>query len=175
MSRAVTTAARSSRWWTALAVLTGAVLLVDASQGVEAQTVANAYLAIESDLEILPVLNKVDLVHARPEEIAEEIENSIGIDATDALHVSAKTGHGVVELLDRVVRRVPAPSGDPSAPLRALIFDAVYDEYRGVIVYLRVFEGSLRRRAMTKASIAARIRASSSPRSEAIRARSSSS
>ena len=122
----------------------GAVLLVDASQGVEAQTVANAYLAIESDLEILPVLNKIDLPHARPDEIAEEIENSLGLDATDALAVSAKSGTGVKELLDRIVERVPPPPGDPEAPLRALIFDAVYDEYRGIIVYLRVVEGTIR-------------------------------
>ena len=124
----------------------GAILLVDASQGVEAQTVANAYLAIEADLEIIPVLNKVDLQHARPDEIAEEIENSLGIEATDACHISAKTGQGVLEVLDRIVERIPAPTGDPAAPLRALMFDAVYDEYRGVIVYLRVMEGTLRRR-----------------------------
>ncbi|MEM7308417.1 MAG: translation elongation factor 4 [Planctomycetota bacterium] len=124
----------------------GAVLLVDASQGVEAQTVANAYLAIEADHEIIPVLNKLDLAHARPDEIAEEIEHSLGIDATDALRVSAKTGEGVKEVLDRVVERIPAPTEDPKAPLRALIFDAVYDEYRGIIVYLRVVDGTIRER-----------------------------
>jgi len=124
----------------------GALLLVDAAQGVAAQTVANAYLAIEADLTILPVLNKIDLAHARPDEIAEEIEHSIGIDATEALHVSAKTGKGVREVLDAVVEQVPPPSGDPDAPLRALIFDAVYDEFRGIIVYLRVFDGTLRKR-----------------------------
>jgi len=124
----------------------GAILLVDASQGVEAQTVANAYLALEAELEIISVLNKVDLPHARPDEIAEEIENSLAIEATDAMHVSAKTGKGVPEVLDDIVRRIPAPTGDPNAPLRALIFDAVYDEYRGVIVYLRVFDGTLRKR-----------------------------
>ncbi len=128
----------------------GAVLLVDASQGVEAQTVANAYLAIEQDQEIIPVLNKVDLAHARPDEIAEEIENSLAIEATDALQISAKTGKGVAEVLDRVVERIPAPSGDPEGPLRALIFDAVYDEYRGVIVYLRLFDGALRKRDLVK-------------------------
>ena len=121
----------------------GAILLVDASQGVEAQTVANAYLAIEADLEILPVLNKVDLGHARPDEIAEEIENSLAIEATDAVRISAKTGIGVDKVLDRVVEAFPPPEGDPKAPLRALIFDAVYDEYRGVIVYLRVVDGTL--------------------------------
>ena len=124
----------------------GAILLVDASQGVEAQTVANAYLAIEADLEILPVLNKVDLGHARPEEIAEEVENSLAIEATDAVRISAKTGIGVDEVLDRVVEAFPSPEGDPKAPLRALIFDAVYDEYRGVIVYLRVVDGSLNKK-----------------------------
>ena len=128
----------------------GAILLVDASQGVEAQTVANAYLAIEADLEILPVLNKVDLSHARPDEIAEEIENSLALEATDALHVSAKTGVGVPAVLDRVVERIPPPTGDPEAPLRALIFDAEYDEYRGVIVYMRVVDGTIKKRDSIK-------------------------
>jgi GTP-binding protein LepA len=123
----------------------GALLLVDASQGVEAQTVANAYLAVEADLEIIPVLNKIDLQHARPDEIAEEIEHSIGIDATDNLHVSAKTGEGVTEVLDAIVDRIPPPREDPSAPLRALIFDAQYDEFRGIIVYLRVVDGTMRK------------------------------
>ena len=121
----------------------GAVLLVDAAQGVEAQTVANAYLAIEADLEIMPVLNKVDLAHSRPDEVAEEIETSLAIEATDALHISAKTGLGVKEVLDRIVETVPPPSGDPNAPLRALVFDAVYDDYRGVIVSVRIVDGSL--------------------------------
>jgi GTP-binding protein LepA len=124
----------------------GAILLVDASQGVEAQTVANAYLAVEAELTIIPVLNKTDLPHARPDEIAEEIENSLAIEATDALRVSAKSGDGVPAVLDRIVERVPPPKGDPNAPLRALIFDAVYDEFRGVIVYLRVVDGAIRRK-----------------------------
>ena len=128
----------------------GAILLVDASQGVEAQTVANAYLAVEQDLEIIPVLNKIDLAHSRPDEIAEEIENSLAIDAADALAVSAKTGKGVAEVLDKVVKDIPPPKGDANAPLQALIFDAVYDEFRGIIVYLRVFNGVLKRRAMTQ-------------------------
>ncbi len=128
----------------------GAILLVDASQGVEAQTVANAYLAVEQDLEIIPVLNKIDLAHSRPDEIAEEIENSLAIDAADALAVSAKTGKGVAAVLDKVVKDVPPPSGDVNAPLQALIFDAVYDEYRGIIVYLRVFNGVLKKRAITQ-------------------------
>jgi GTP-binding protein LepA len=127
----------------------GAILLVDASQGVEAQTVANAYLAAEQDLEIIPVLNKIDLAHSRPDEVAEEIENSLAIDASDALSVSAKTGEGVGAVLDRIVAEIPPPTGDVNAPLQALIFDAVYDEYRGIIVYLRLFNGTLKKRAMT--------------------------
>jgi len=128
----------------------GALLLVDASQGVEAQTVANAYLAIDQNHEILPVLNKVDLAHARPDEVAEEIENSLAIEATDALRISAKTGQGVEAVLGRIIERIPAPKGDPKAPLQALIFDAVYDEYRGVIVYLRLFNGTLNRRELIR-------------------------
>jgi GTP-binding protein LepA len=122
----------------------GALLLVDASQGVEAQSVANAYLAVEAGLAIIPVLNKIDLPHARPDQVTEEIEQAIGIDATDALRVSAKTGQGVPDVLKAIVERIPPPSQSPAAPLRALIFDAVYDEYRGIIVYLRVVEGTLR-------------------------------
>jgi len=127
----------------------GALLLVDASQGVEAQTVANAYLAVEQDLEIILVLNKIDLAHSRPDEVAEEVEHSLAIDASDALAVSAKTGEGVGAVLDRIVRDVPPPDGDPDAPLQALIFDAVYDEFRGIIVYLRLFNGTLKKRSMT--------------------------
>jgi GTP-binding protein LepA len=127
----------------------GALLLVDSSQGVEAQTVANAYLAVEQDLEIIPVLNKIDLAHSRPDEVAEEIEHSLAIDASDALAVSAKSGEGVGPVLDRIVKNIPPPKGDPEAPLQALIFDAVYDEYRGIIVYLRLFNGVLPKRAMT--------------------------
>ena len=128
----------------------GALLLVDSSQGVEAQTVANAYLAVEQDLEIIPVLNKIDLAHSRPDEVAEEIEHSLAIDASDALAVSAKSGKGVGAVLDRIVKEIPPPEGDPDAPLQALIFDAVYDEYRGIIVYLRLFNGVLPKRAMTQ-------------------------
>ncbi len=123
----------------------GALLLVDASQGVEAQTVANAYLAIENDLTIIPILNKVDLAHARPDEIAEEIEHSIGIDATDALRVSAKTGQGVEAVMRAVVERIPPPREKPEDALRALIFDAQYNEFRGIIVYLRIVDGTLRK------------------------------
>jgi len=126
----------------------GALLLVDASQGVEAQTVANAYLAVEANLTVLPVLNKIDLAHARPEIVMEEIENSIGIDAANAARVSAKSGLGVSELLDRIVETIPPPGGDPNAPLRCLIFDAVYNEFRGIVVYLRVVDGTIREREM---------------------------
>jgi GTP-binding protein LepA len=134
----------------ALQACEGALLLVDASQGVEAQTVANAYLAVEGNLEVVPVLNKIDLAHARPDAMKEEIENSIGIDATDALHVSAKTGQGVLAVLDRIVERIPSPKGKPDDPLRALIFDAVYDEYRGIIVYLRIVDGTIRERDIVR-------------------------
>ena len=132
----------------ALQACEGALLLVDASQGVEAQTVANAYLAVEGNLEILPVINKIDLPHARPDVVKEEIENSIGIDATVALGVSAKSGLGVPELLDQIVEKIPAPKGKADDPLRALIFDAQYDEYRGIIVYLRVVDGTIRERQL---------------------------
>ena len=132
----------------ALQACEGALLLVDASQGVEAQTVANAYLAVEAGLAVLPVINKIDLPHARPEVVCEEIENSIGIDASNALRVSAKSGEGVKELLDELVAKIPHPEGDPNAPLRCLIFDAVYNEFRGVIVYLRVVDGTIREKEM---------------------------
>lgn len=127
-----------------LAACEGALLLVDASQGVEAQTVANAFQALEHNLEIVPVINKVDLQQARPEEVAGEMEHSLGILPKEVIRVSAKTGLGVEEVLDAVIDRIPPPQGDPTAPLRALIFDSVYDEYRGVIVYIRVFDGSIR-------------------------------
>ncbi len=123
----------------------GALLLVDASQGVEAQTVANAFLAAEEDLVLIPVLNKVDLPHARPDEIAMEIENSLCLEASSVLRASGKSGLGCRELLDAVIERIPPPKGDPKAPLRALIFDSVYDDYRGIIVYVRLVDGELRR------------------------------
>jgi GTP-binding protein LepA len=129
-----------------LAACEGAILLVDSTQGVEAQTVANCYLAVEGDLEIIPVLNKVDLQTSMPDDVAEEIENSLGLDATDAPHVSGKTGQGVKELLDRIVDDIPAPSGDRDAPLRALVIDAIYDDYRGIVVHVRVMHGSLEAR-----------------------------
>ena len=130
-----------------LAACEGAVLLVDAAQGIEAQTLANLYLALENDLQIIPVLNKIDLPAAQPEKYAAELAHIIGCDAADVLRVSAKTGEGVRELLDVVVQLVPAPVGVTDAPLRALIFDSVYDTYRGVITYVRVIDGHVGPRA----------------------------
>lgn len=126
-----------------LAACEGAVLVVDASQGVEAQTVANSYLAADLDLELVPVLNKIDLPSAHPEQVKKELEDIIGINAGDAVMISAKTGEGVPELLERIVQDVPAPEGDREAPLQALIFDSVYDNYKGVICYVRVVNGFL--------------------------------
>ncbi len=125
----------------ALAACEGAVLVVDSTQGVEAQTLANLYLALESDLEILPVVNKIDLPSAHPEEIAQEIEDLIGLDAADVIPVSAKVGTGVEDLLEAIIERIPAPTGNPDAPTRALIFDSHYDSYKGVIAYVRVVDG----------------------------------
>ena len=122
----------------------GALLLVDASQGVEAQTVSNLYLATEHDLEIIPVINKIDLAAAEIDRAKEEIENDLGLDAESAVLISAKTGEGVPELLEALVKQIPAPSGTVDAPLRALIFDSHYDPYRGVIVHIRVFDGTVR-------------------------------
>jgi GTP-binding protein LepA len=126
-----------------LAACEGAILLVDAAQGIEAQTLANLYLALENDLEIIPVLNKIDLPSADPEKYAKELASLIGGDPDDVMRVSGKTGVGVDELLDRVVQKIPAPVGDPTAPARAMIFDSVYDSYRGVVTYVRVMDGSL--------------------------------
>ncbi|WP_035758271.1 translation elongation factor 4 [Granulicoccus phenolivorans] len=124
----------------------GAILLVDAAQGIEAQTLANLYLAIDADLTIIPVLNKIDLPSAQPEKYAAELAGIIGCDPSEVLRVSAKTGAGVRELLDEIVRQVPAPVGDAEAPARALIFDSVYDTYRGVVTYVRVVDGELSHR-----------------------------
>ncbi len=128
-----------------LAACEGALLLVDAAQGVEAQTLANAYKAVDQDLEIVPVVNKVDLPSADVEGVKQQIEDIIGLDAEEAVLTSAKTGLGTEDALEAIVRRMPPPSGDPDAPLRALTFDAVYDTYRGVIVYLRVVDGRIRK------------------------------
>ncbi len=126
-----------------LAASEGAVLVVDATQGIEAQTLANLYLALENDLTIVPVLNKIDLPAAQPDRYADELARLIGVDPADCLRVSGKTGAGVRELLDRIVEVVPAPVGDPAAPARAMIFDSVYDTYRGVVTYVRVVDGGL--------------------------------
>ena len=126
-----------------LAACEGAILLVDAAQGIEAQTLANLYLAMENDLEIIPVLNKIDLPAAQPEKYAAELAHIIGCDPADILKVSAKTGAGVSELLERVIERIPAPKGDADAPARALIIDSVYDTYRGVVTYVRVVDGRI--------------------------------
>jgi GTP-binding protein LepA len=128
-----------------LACCEGAVLLVDAFQGVEAQTVANAYAAMEHDLTIVPVMNKVDLTHARPDEVKAEMEHTLAIHADEVLGCSAKTGVGCKEILDAVIERVPAPTGDPKGPLQAMIFDAVYDEFRGAITYVRVMNGEMKK------------------------------
>ncbi|OYN85265.1 elongation factor 4 [Parenemella sanctibonifatiensis] len=129
-----------------LAACEGAILLVDAAQGIEAQTLANLYLALEADLHIIPVLNKIDLPSAQPEKYAAELAGIIGCDPSDVLRVSAKTGVGVAELLDEVVQQIEPPVGDPDAPARALIFDSVYDTYRGVVTYVRVVDGQLSHR-----------------------------
>lgn len=126
-----------------LAACEGAILLVDAAQGIEAQTLANLYLALENDLHIIPVLNKIDLPAADPDRFARELAGLIGGDPDDVLRVSGKTGQGVEELLDRLVREIPAPKGDPDAPARAMIFDSVYDSYRGVVTYVRMVDGTL--------------------------------
>ncbi|MCS6859662.1 MAG: translation elongation factor 4 [Abditibacteriales bacterium] len=127
-----------------LAACEGAILVVDASQGVEAQTVANAHLAVLGDLEIIPVLNKIDLPNAHPERVTREIEEIVGLPADHIIAVSAKQGTGVPELMEAIVQRIPPPQGDPHAPLRALVFDSKYDDYRGVITYVRVREGTLK-------------------------------
>ncbi len=120
-----------------------AILLVDAAQGIEAQTLANLYLALENDLQVIPVLNKIDLPAAQPDRYAAELAHIIGCPPEDVLRVSAKTGEGVEDLLNEIVRLVPAPVGDPTAPARAMIFDSVYDVYRGVVTYVRVIDGHL--------------------------------
>lgn len=127
-----------------LAACEGAVLVVDAAQGIEAQTLANVYLAIDNDLEIVPVINKIDLPSADPERVRNEIEEVIGLDASEAVLASAKAGIGIEDILEQVVEKVPAPQGDPEAPLKALIFDSLYDAYRGVVTYIRVVEGTVK-------------------------------
>lgn len=127
-----------------LAACEGALLVIDATQGIEAQTLANLYLALENDLEIIPVINKIDLPSADPERVKRELEEVIGIDSSEAILASAKTGEGIMEILEAVVQRIPAPKGDPDAPLQALIFDSHYDSYRGAIAYVRVVNGTIK-------------------------------
>ncbi|MED4070628.1 translation elongation factor 4 [Priestia endophytica] len=127
-----------------LAACEGAILVVDAAQGIEAQTLANVYLALDNDLEILPVINKIDLPSAEPERVRQEVEDVIGLDASEAVLASAKAGIGIEEILEEIVKKVPAPTGDPFGPLQALIFDSLYDPYRGVVAYIRIVEGSVK-------------------------------
>jgi len=127
-----------------LSACEGALLLVDAAQGIEAQTLTNMYMAMEKDLEIIPVLSKIDIKSARPEEVSEEIVHILGVKDEEVLSVSAKTGQGIENIFDAIIKKIPVPEGDANAPLRALIFDSVYDDYRGVIVYIRVFDGSVK-------------------------------
>ena len=127
-----------------LAACEGAILVVDASQGIEAQTLANVYLALDNNLEIIPVLNKIDLPSANPEMVIDEIENVIGIEAQDAPRVSAKTGLNIDQVLEKVVTAIPAPTGDVNAPTKALIFDSYYDNYKGAVAYIRVKEGRIK-------------------------------
>ena len=128
-----------------LAACDGAILVVDAAQGVEAQTLANVYLALDHDLDVMPVINKVDLPSAEPQRVIEEIEDVIGIEAEDAPQISAKTGLNIDQVLEQIVEKIPAPDGDPKSPLQALIFDSVYDPYKGVIVFCRIKEGTVRK------------------------------
>ena len=128
-----------------LAACDGAILVVDAAQGIEAQTLANVYLALDHDLEVIPVLNKIDLPSADPERVAAEIEDVIGLEASDAPRISAKTGLNVEAVLEEIVQKIPAPAGDPEASLQALIFDSLYDSYKGVIVFCRVKNGTIKK------------------------------
>ena len=128
-----------------LAACEGALLVIDAAQGVEAQTLANAYLAVDQGLEIIPVINKIDLPGARPDEVLRQIEEVIGLDSSQAILVSAKEGIGISEVLEAIVKRVPPPTGNEDAKLQALIFDSIYDNYRGVISYVRVVNGSIKK------------------------------
>ncbi|GGH84919.1 GTP-binding protein LepA [Pullulanibacillus pueri] len=127
-----------------LAACEGALLIVDAAQGIEAQTLANVYLALENDLEIIPVINKIDLPSAEPERVKQEVEDVIGLDASEAVLTSAKSGLGIEDVLEAIVEKVPAPTGDPDAPLKALIFDSLYDPYRGVVTYIRIIDGTVK-------------------------------
>ena len=133
-----------------LAACEGAVLVVDAAQGIEAQTLANVYLAIDNNLEIMPVINKIDLPSANPQLVIKDIEDVIGIPAEDAPLISAKNGINIDAVLEKIVQDIPAPSGDENAPLKALIFDSIYDQYKGVIVIMRIFDGSIKKGTKVK-------------------------
>ena len=128
-----------------LAACDGAVLVVDAAQGIEAQTLANVYLALDHDLDIIPVINKIDLPSAEPQRVIDEIEDVIGLEAQDAPLISAKNGINIEAVLEAIVEKIPAPTGDPDAPLQALIFDSLYDSYKGVIIFCRIKEGRVRK------------------------------
>ena len=128
-----------------LAACEGAILVVDAAQGIEAQTLANVYLALDHDLDVMPVINKIDLPSADPDRVVSEIEDVIGLEAADAPRISAKNGINIEEVLEQIVTKIPAPAGDPEAPLKALIFDSLYDSYKGVIIFCRLFDGSVKR------------------------------
>ena len=128
-----------------LAACEGAILVVDAAQGIEAQTLANVYMALDHDLEVFPVINKIDLPSAEPQRVKDEIEDIIGIEAQDAPLISAKRGLNIEDVLEAVVEKLPAPEGDPDAPLQAMIFDSIYDSYKGVIVFCRVKEGRVKK------------------------------
>lgn len=134
----------------ALQACEGAILVVDGSQGIEAQTLTNVYLALEQDLEIIPVINKIDLPAARPDDVAQELEDLLGIPAGDMLRISAKSGIGIEEVLEKVIQKIPPPKGDPEAPARALVFDSHYDAYKGVIAYVRVVDGIIRKRDLLR-------------------------
>lgn len=129
----------------ALAACEGALLVIDATQGIEAQTLANVYLALDNDLEIIPVINKIDLPSADPERVKHEIEDVIGIDASEAVLTSAKTGIGIEDVLEAIVAKIPAPEGDAQKPLKALVFDSKFDAYKGVVLYFRVIDGRVRK------------------------------
>jgi GTP-binding protein LepA len=133
-----------------LAACEGALLLIDATQGVQAQTISNLYLAVENDLEIIPVLNKMDMPSAMPEEVKDQIIDLIGCKESDILEASGKTGQGVETILNTIIEKIPAPKGDPKAPLRALIFDSVFNSYRGIIAYFRIFNGTLNKNDFVK-------------------------
>ncbi|MCF6183050.1 MAG: GTP-binding protein, partial [Bacteroidales bacterium] len=128
-----------------IAACEGALLVVDATQGIQAQTISNLYMAIENDLEIIPVLNKMDLPNAMPEDVEEQIIDLIGCDHEDIIHASGKTGDGIEKILENIIHKIPAPQGDPEAPLQALIFDSVFNSFRGIIAYFKVTNGQIRK------------------------------